>query len=234
MMTWWRELAASQESNPSPTVENIHGCSQSDQVGIGLANISRQLYVTVVIEVTALTIDGVSTPPGNFSVMQFALESPAVIGPDPVPPTPVPPPVGVGVGVAVGLGVADGLLDGEEVGDDDGLPVGDGSPVDEGSPLGDGLSLGAGSLADGLLLADGPPLGDGLLLADGPLVGDGLLPGVPLAGADGSGPAAALVPAPAVSRHGPLAAASEAGVLVNSRESIVTRRCFELAPPPNV
>ena len=43
MTTWWAELAASQESKLSPVVENIHGCSQSDQVGIGLANISRQL-----------------------------------------------------------------------------------------------------------------------------------------------------------------------------------------------
>ena len=155
MMTWWRELARSHESNPSQTVENIHGCSQSDQVGIGLANISRQLYVTVVIEVTASTIDGVSTPPGNLSVMQFALESPAVIGP-------VPPPVGRSGcrgsgrgGGGGGLGVADGLLEGEEVGDDDGLPLG-----------------------EGLLLADALPLGEGLLLGDGlgpavaPLVAD--------------------------------------------------------------
>jgi hypothetical protein len=218
MITWCAELARSHESNPSPTVENIHGCSQSDQVGIGLANISRQLYVTVVIAVTALTIDGVSTPPGNFSVMQFALESPAVIGPEPVPPTgPVPPPVGVGVGV--GVGVAVGPLDGEgeEVGDDDGLPL------DEGSPLGDGLPLGEGSP-----LEDALPLGEGLALADVPLVGDGLLPGVPLAGdeADGLGsadvPVPAPVPAPVVSRHGPLAAAGELGALATSSESGVT------------
>ena len=125
----------------SPVVENIHGCSQSDQVGIGLANISRQLYVTPVTEVTALTIDGVSTPPGNFSVMQFALESPAVIGPDAVPPTGlVPPPVPVGLGVAVGLGLADGLLEGEEVGDDDGLLL------DDGLVVGDGLLLAVGPL----------------------------------------------------------------------------------------
>jgi hypothetical protein len=168
-----------------------------------------------VTEVTALTIDGVSTPPGNFSVMQFALESPAVI----VPPTGlVPPPV------AVGLGVADGLLagEGDEVGDDDGLPLDEGAPLGEGSPL-----------DEGLLLGDGLALGDGLLLADEPLVGDGLLPGVPLAGADGSEPAAALVPAPTASGHGPVAAATEAGVLVNSRASVVTRRFFEPATRPN-
>ena len=32
-------------------------------------------------EVTAFTIDGVSTPPGNFSVMQSAFESPVVTVP---------------------------------------------------------------------------------------------------------------------------------------------------------
>jgi hypothetical protein len=46
----------------SPTVENIHGVSQSAQVGIGLANVSRQLNVTPVTLVAALTIDWLSTP----------------------------------------------------------------------------------------------------------------------------------------------------------------------------
>jgi hypothetical protein len=62
MMTWWAELAASHESKLSLVVENIHGASQSAQVGIGLANVSTQLYVTPVTSVAALTIDWLNTP----------------------------------------------------------------------------------------------------------------------------------------------------------------------------
>jgi hypothetical protein len=77
-----------------------------------------------------LTIDWFSPPPGNFSVMQLALESPAVIVPL--------DPVGVGVG------------------DDEGLPTGDGLPLDDALPVGDGVLLAEGVvLADGLVLGDG-------------------------------------------------------------------------------
>jgi hypothetical protein len=150
--------------------------------------------------VTALTIDGVSTPPGNLSVMQLAFESPAVI----VPLVAVPPARLVPPPVEVGLGVAGGLLEGE--GDDEGLV------------LGDGLLVG-----DGLVLDEGrPPLGAGPPLAEGLLWGDGLLSVAPAP----SSPGVPVVAGPLGSLQGPV---GEAGFLVISHELRVARAILELA-----
>jgi hypothetical protein len=150
--------------------------------------------------VTALTIDGVSTPPGNLSVMQLAFESPAVIVPlvAVLATGLVPPPV------EVGLGVADGLPEGE--GDDEGLVLGDG-------PL----------VGDGLVPGEGPPLGAGLPLAAGLLPGDGLLSVAPAP----SSPGVPVVAGPPGTLEGPV---GEAGFLLISHELRVARAILEFAP----
>ena len=85
MITWCAGLAASHASQPSEVVENIHGVSQSAHVGIGFANVSRQLYVIPVKLVAAVIVDCFNTPPGKSRVMQLAFESPAVTVPPPDP-----------------------------------------------------------------------------------------------------------------------------------------------------
>jgi hypothetical protein len=157
MTTWWAELAASQESKLSLTVENIHGVSQADQVGIGLANVSMQLKVTPVAAVAASTIDCFSTPSERAMVMQLAFESPAVT----VPPLTGAVPLPGGAGVGVGVGEGDGLLG--DGGDDEGLPVGEGSPFADGAPPADGVPF-----DEGLPPGDGLVAGDGLAAADAP------------------------------------------------------------------
>jgi hypothetical protein len=62
MTTWCSGLAASHASQPSEAVENIQGASQSAQVGVGLANVLRQLYLTPVKFVTAVIADWFNTP----------------------------------------------------------------------------------------------------------------------------------------------------------------------------
>ena len=193
MTTWWAELAASQESKLSLTVENIHGVSQSAQVGMGLANVSMQLNVTPVAAVAASTIDCFSTPSERATVMQLAFESPSVTVPLVTGAVPLP------VGVGVGVGEGDGLLG--DVGDDEGLPVGE-------EPL----------PADGVPLADGVPFDDELPPGVGPVAGDGLTAADAPRPASS---AALLMLAPAAVVHGPCTRAAAAGLRVSTQSGIL-------------
>ena len=141
MTTWWAVLAASQESKLSLRVENIHGVSQSAQVGIGFANVSTQLNVTPVATVAASTIDCFSTPSDKATVMQLAFESSSVTVP--LVTGAVPLPVG-GRGrrrTAGGRGRRRGAA-----GREGSLPA-VGVPLDEGLPPGVGLVAGDGLTA---------------------------------------------------------------------------------------